>query len=93
MKGWLKFDGFENSASYDSMWLELNQLKMGRRGDFFRKIGRGIKRGKVWVSDHWIRPMSNLISNSVAGMTLDSLGPVWRVVSMAGRAVHMEYNI
>jgi hypothetical protein len=66
---------------------------MGRIGNFFSKIGRGIRRGVGWTSEHVIRPLSNVISSPAGGIILNTLGPVGKTISMAGRAVHAGYNI
>jgi hypothetical protein len=66
---------------------------MGRIGQFFHKIGRGIKRGIGWVSDHVIKPVAEVVSNPIVGMGLSALGPVGRVVSTAGNLVHAGYGI
>jgi hypothetical protein len=29
---------------------------MGRVGNFFRKVGRGIKKGAIWAKDHLLKP-------------------------------------
>jgi hypothetical protein len=66
---------------------------MGRIGDSFRKIGRGIKKGICWVSDHVIRPVAEVVSNPIVGMGLSALGPVGREVSTAGSIVNAGFGI
>jgi hypothetical protein len=65
---------------------------MGRIGDFFRKIGRGIKKAAGWVSDKIIKPVSGVISNPLVSMGLGALGPVGKVITAAGNVAHGVYE-
>jgi hypothetical protein len=67
---------------------------MGRIGNFFRKIGRGIKKAAVWTSKNIIRPVVNHINNnSVVGAALDTLGPIGTGIKTAARAAGKAYNV
>jgi phage-related protein len=74
---------------------------MGRIGDFFRKVGRGIKKvgqgiwtGVKWVGNNVGRPVANIIANPASQALLSSIpGPYGKIIGAVGGAVHAGINI
>jgi hypothetical protein len=67
---------------------------MGRIGNFFKKIGKGIKKAAVWTSQNVIRPVVHHINNnSVVGAVLDHLGPVGSGIKTAARLAGKAYSV
>jgi phage-related protein len=74
---------------------------MGRIGDFFRKVGRGIKKvgqgiwtGVKWAGNNVVRPVARIISHPAAQTLLTTGGgPYGKAVAAIGGAVQSGINI
>jgi hypothetical protein len=73
---------------------------MGRIGNFFRKVGKGIKKvgqgiwtGAKWVGNNVVRPVASLISHPGAQAILGSLGPIGQGIARVGRLVQDGINV
>jgi hypothetical protein len=69
---------------------------MGRLGNFFRKIGRGVKKAAVWTSKNIIRPLVKQINGNpdgIIGKAVDSLGPVGANIKSAAKMAERAYNV
>jgi hypothetical protein len=66
---------------------------MGRIGDFFRKVGRGIKKAAGWASEHIVRPAVKIINHPLIQTGLSKLGPIGAGIAAVGGAAGTAYGI
>jgi hypothetical protein len=67
---------------------------MARIGNFFRKIGGGIKKAAVWTSKNIVRPaVKHINQNFLVGAALDTLGPVGTAIKLGARAAGAAYHL
>jgi hypothetical protein len=73
---------------------------MGRIGNFFRNVGKGMKKvgqgiwtGAKWVGNNVIRPVAKIISHPATQALLSNLGPKGQIIGSIGSAVNGAINI
>jgi hypothetical protein len=67
---------------------------MGRIGNFFRKIGRGISKVGHGISNYVIRPAAKILGHPIATAILTkTLGPKGLAISGAAKAVNGVYSL